>query len=42
VGKQAIALNVNNLKTVEDTAKVTINDQQEVAYALDTKIDDLG
>jgi len=35
---------VNILKTVADTAKITINDRYEVTYGLsiDTKIDHLG
>ena len=46
VGKTSyfVAKCVNISKTVENTSKVTIYDQQEVAYSLsiDTKIDDLG
>ena len=38
-----LALCVNISKTVGDTCKVTINDEQEVAYGLliGTKVDDL-
>jgi len=46
VGKTShfLALNVNISKTVGDTSKVTVNDQQEVAYALSIvpKMDNLG